>query len=161
MSELQDLLDRQSIAEVINTLFVSVDNRDWATARACLADRVHFDATSLGEPAPRELTPEQITGAWESGLAPIESVHHQSGNFRIRVDGDEAECFCYGIAWHYRRVRSGNNTRMFVGSYDYRLTRADGRWRITRFKFNAKFIDGKPGSRERRAGVGFVFSVPS
>lgn len=142
MSELQDLLDRQSITELINTLFISVDNRDWAAARDCLADSVHFDVTSLGAPAPMELAPEQITSAWESGLAPIEVVHHQSGNFLIRVDGDRAECFCYGTAFHYRRVRSGNNTRRFVGSYDYRVARVDGRWRITQFKFNAKFIDG-------------------
>jgi hypothetical protein len=141
-SRLQDLLDRQSITELINTLFVAVDNRDWETARGCLADSVHFDVTSLGGPAPSDLTPEQITGGWESGLAPIEAVHHQSGNFLIRLHGDEAECFCYGVALHYRRVRSGNNARRFVGSYDYRLARADGRWRITQFKFNAKFIDG-------------------
>ena len=139
---LLSLLDRESVAEVVNTLFVAVDNRDWATARACLADSVHFDVTSLGAPAPQELSPEQITSAWESGLAPLEAVHHQSGNFLIRVAGDQAECFCYGVALHYRRVRSGNNTRRFVGSYEYRLARRDGRWRITQFKFNAKFVDG-------------------
>lgn len=141
-NDLHGLLDRESITEVVNTLFVAVDNRDWETARACLADSVHFDVTSLGGPAPSSLTPEQITGAWETGLAPIEHVHHQSGNFLIRLHGDQAECFCYGIALHHRRVRSGNDTRRFVGSYDYRLARVDGRWRITQFKFNVKFIDG-------------------
>jgi 3-phenylpropionate/cinnamic acid dioxygenase small subunit len=142
MTELQALRDRENITELINNLFVAVDNHDWAAARACFAERVHFDMTSLGEPAPAELAPEQITSAWESGLAPLEAVHHQSGNFRVRVAGDEAECFCYGIAYHYRRVRSGNNTRLFVGSYDYRLVRAGETWRITHFKFNAKFVDG-------------------
>ena len=142
MSELQALRDRESVTELVNSLFVAVDNRDWAAARACFAERVHFDMTSLGEPAPAELTPEQITSGWQSGLAPIEAVHHQSGNFRVRVAGDEAECFCYGIAYHYRRVRSGNNTRLFAGSYEYRLVRADETWRITHFKFNLKFIEG-------------------
>ena len=134
--------ERESITEAVNTLFVAVDNRDWDTVRAVLADKVHFDVTSLGGPAPQELTPDQIIGGWDSGLAPIEHVHHQSGNFLIQVHGDEAECFCYGIALHHRRVKSGNNTRRFVGSYDYRLRRMDGRWRITQFKFNVKFIDG-------------------
>jgi hypothetical protein len=134
--------EKESITELINTLFVSVDNRDWETARACLADSVHFDVTSLGAPAPSDLTAEQVTSTWESGLAPIEHVHHQSGNFLIRLHGDQAECFCYATALHYRRVRSGNNIRRFVGSYDYRLARVDGRWRITQFKFNAKIVDG-------------------
>lgn len=134
--------EKESITELINTFFVSVDNRDWERVRACLADSVHFDVTSIGGPAPSDMTPEQITDTWESGLAPIEHVHHQSGNFLIRLQGDQAECFCYGIALHHRRVRSGNNTRRFVGSYDYRLARVEGRWRITQFKFDAKFVDG-------------------
>jgi hypothetical protein len=29
-----------------------------------------------------------------------------------------------------------------VGSYDFELARADGRWRIESFRFNAKFVDG-------------------
>ena len=153
MSELQGLLDREKVIDVVNRLFVAVDDRDWAAARACLADRVHFDMTSLGGPAPAELAAEEITGAWQTGLAPIEAVHHQSGNFRVRVEGDEAECFCYGTAHHYRRVRSGNNTRLFVGSYEYRLARAGETWRITSFKFNAKFVDGNLGlESEESAG---------
>jgi len=29
-----------------------------------------------------------------------------------------------------------------VGSYDIRLRRQDGAWKISAFKFNLKFIDG-------------------
>jgi len=142
MNDIEALKDRQAVIDAIVALFIAVDERDWKTARACLADRVHFDVTSLGAPEAAEMTAEEIIAAWRTGLAGIEAVHHQAGNFRVLVSGDTAECFCYGTAHHYRRVQSGRNLRLFVGSYDYRLARDGDAWRITQFKFNAKFVEG-------------------
>jgi hypothetical protein len=34
------------------------------------------------------------------------------------------------------------NTRTFVGSYDFELLKDDGNWRISKFKFNLKYVDG-------------------
>jgi hypothetical protein len=47
----------------------------------------------------------------------------------------------YGVAWHYRRTRSGQSTRTLAGSYGFHLVR-HGDWRIGRFRFNLKFIEG-------------------
>jgi hypothetical protein len=101
-----------------------------------------FDMTSLAGGEPTHLTPAQIAGAWEAGLRPIESVHHQTSNYRIAIAADEAEASCYGVAFHFRRTRSGRNTRTFVGSYDFHLRRSADRWQIEAFRFNAKFVDG-------------------
>jgi hypothetical protein len=35
------------------------------------------------------MTGEQIPAGWEEGLRPIELVHHQAGNYRVQVRGDE------------------------------------------------------------------------
>jgi hypothetical protein len=142
MDELEALRDRERVIDTVNSLFLAVDERDWDGMRGLLADRVVFDVTSLGSPAPRDMTAAEIIASWQEGLANIEAVHHQSGNFRVTVEGDQASCFCYGIAYHYRLVESRRNLRVFVGTYDYRLAREDARWRITHFKFNAKFVDG-------------------
>ncbi len=56
--------------------------------------------------------------------------------------GDEADAFCYGIALHYRPNPSGRNTRTFVGTYDLGLRRDGERWRISRFRFGAKWVEG-------------------
>jgi hypothetical protein len=93
----------------------------------------------LAEPA---WTPEQISATWEQGLRPIQATHHQAGNYRVDIHGEQATAFCYGIAVHYRETRSGRNTRTFVGSYDFHLLRIGGRWRIDSFRFNLKFLDG-------------------
>lgn len=142
MNELEQVRDREAVIEVVNRLFLAVDERDWPLAHRCLAEQVQFDMTSLGDPGPSLRAAEEITAAWQSGLASLEAVHHQSGNFLVRVSGDEAECTCYATAYHFRRVRSGRNTRMFVGSYEYGLSRSGGSWRITRFQFNLKFAEG-------------------
>ena len=142
MKDARTLLDEAAVIEVIVRLFVDTDRRDWAGVRACLADSVRFDMTSLAGGEPSVLTPGEIAGLWEAGLAPIEAVHHQAGNFQVQVNGEEASASCYGIAYHYRRTASGRNARVFVGSYDFHLVRRGEAWRIDAFKFNAKFVDG-------------------
>jgi hypothetical protein len=139
---LQTLLAKQEIVDTINHLFVGTDRRDWPRVSACFAPSVLFDMTSLAGGAPQTLTPQQIVDGWEAGLKPLQAIHHQSGNFLVNVAGDSADAFCYGIALHYLPNKTGRDTRSFVGSYDFHLTHHAGRWRIDRFKFNLKYIDG-------------------
>jgi hypothetical protein len=136
------LIEKDRVADVIHALFVATDDRDWGRVRGCFADEVTFDMTSLGGGAPDRRTPHDLAAGWEAGLRPIEAVHHQAGNLMVEVAGTEAEASCYGIAYHHRRVRSGRNTRVFVGSYDFHLRLGDDGWRIDLFRFNLKFIDG-------------------
>lgn len=140
--DLAALVARQQVIETIDELFMATDRKDWAGVRAVLAPRVRFDMSSAGGGPAAECTGEEIAAGWEQGLAPIQAVHHQAGNYRIRVDGDRAEAFCYGIAYHYLPKQSGRSTRVFVGSYDFELERDSGRWRITSFRYDLKFIDG-------------------
>ena len=142
MSDLEMLVERDRIVDTINTLFVATDARDWAAVRACLAPEVMFDMTSLAGGEPQRLNAQTIIDGWEEGFRPLRAVHHQSGNFRVRIDGARAEAFCYGIAYHYLPRASGESTRTFVGSYDFQLEKDAERWRITAFRFNLKFIAG-------------------
>ena len=63
-------------------------------------------------------------------------------HFRVSVREDTADAFCYGTASHYLPNPTGRNMRVFVGSYDFGLRREGGRWRIERFRFNLKYLDG-------------------
>jgi hypothetical protein len=136
------LIEERRIIDCIIRLFVCTDERDWAGVRACLTDMVRFDMTSLAGGAPADVPADEIVAGWTRGLAPIESVHHQAGNFRVTLRDGGAEASCYGIALHYRRTASGRNTRTFVGSYDFGLVRQADTWRINAFRFNLKFLDG-------------------
>ena len=140
MSDL--LLHKDRIIDRINELFVATDQKAWARVADCFTAEAMLDMHSLGGQPPQRLPATAIAAGWEKGLAMLEAVHHQAGNYRVDLHGDEATAFCYGVAFHYRRTTSGRNTRMFVGSYDFHLVLREGDWRIDSFKFNAKFVDG-------------------
>jgi hypothetical protein len=141
-SGLEMLLERERILDTVNDLFVGTDERDWGRVASALAPRVHFDVSSMTGALPETLEAAVIIASWTEGLRPLKAVHHQTGNFRVRVTEDGADVFCYGTASHYLPNRSGRNTRVFVGSYDLHLTRQAGAWRIDLFRFHLKYIDG-------------------
>lgn len=131
------------VVDAITSLFIATDAKDWSAVRDCLADQVLFDMSSLtGSPAAMT-SADAIVEGWKHGLEPMQAVHHQVGNFRVDIQGDGADVFCYGIAYHYRPNVSGKYTRTFVGTYDLHLS-CDPRsgWKIDSFRFNAKFVDG-------------------
>ena len=146
---LADLLDREAVIERITALFLATDRRDWTAVERCFTPEVRFDMSSAGGGPEATLGAGDIAAGWHAGLAPMEHVHHQAGNFVVRVAGDRAEAFCYGIAYHHRARADGRSVRVFVGSYDFSLERGDDAegaspWRIAAMRFTLKFIDGNP-----------------
>jgi hypothetical protein len=144
-SPLSDATPREylEVVEAITALFIAIDAKDWEAARACLADRVNFDLSSVTGSPPQSVSTDTIIEGWKHELEPIQAVHHQVGNFRVTASVREADAFCYGIVYHYRPNVSGQNTRVLVASYNVHLVREPvGRWVIDRFRVNAKFADG-------------------
>jgi len=136
------LVEQNEITTIANRLFICTDNRDWSCVKDVFAPEVLFDMTSLSGGEPLKMTPEQITNTWDQGLKSLKAIHHQAGNYQITVGDKEADLFCYGIAYHYLPNPTNQNTRTFVGSYNMHLVQTDIGWKIDRFKFNLKFIDG-------------------
>jgi hypothetical protein len=141
-NSLNYLLEKDRIIEAINHLFVFTDNRDWENVKKCFTENVYFDMSSTGAEKVETLASIQIIDAWDKGLKPLEAIHHQAGKFKVDVEDNAANAFCYGVAFHYKKTKSGKNTRTFVGSYNFHLTKIDSHWLIDSFRFNLKFIDG-------------------
>lgn len=139
-AELEVLMARQEVIDVVTQLFVGTDNRDWDKVLNVLADEVHFDMTSLAGGEPAVLTSRQIVEAWDEGLKEVDKIHHQAGNYMVKVNGAEADVFCYGTATHYRPQEEKKVTT-FVGSYDFHLVKGSGGWRISSFRFNSKYVE--------------------
>jgi hypothetical protein len=136
------LVAKDEVIEVVTSLFVGTDNRDWPAVRACLAPQVMFDMSSMSGGAASLVDADAIVEGWRQGLQPMSHVFHQAGNFKVSVGDADAAVFCYCIAMHYRETPSGRNTRMFVGSYDFHLTQGETGWVIDLLRFNLKFLDG-------------------
>lgn len=139
---LRRLLEKDAVVSTVNRLFRSVDEKNWEGAESCLAPRVLLDVSSVDGSEPAHTTGAAIVEGWREALTPIEKVHHQAGNYEVEVRGEEANASCYGIAYHYLSNESGRNTRVFVGTYAMRLRKSGGAWRIYRFRYDLKFVDG-------------------
>jgi len=141
-TEVTRLNEQNEIIAVGTRLFICTDNRNWPCVRNVFAPEVLFDMTSLSGGQPGMKTPRQISDMWEQGLKDLKAIHHQAGNYQVIIKGDEADMFCYGIAYHYLPNPTDRNTRVFVGSYNFHPVKGAAGWKIDKFKFNLKFIDG-------------------
>jgi hypothetical protein len=139
----ETLLTRLEIEDAVVRMFVATDERDWPTLESCFTEPFVLDMTSLVGGTPLTMTPKQVAAAWAEGFKPLDHVHHQVGNFRTTINGNNALVRCYGVAFHHRtQVAQALKSRVFVGTYEIRLVKAAGRWLINELKFLLKFIDG-------------------
>jgi hypothetical protein len=139
----EQLLTRISVEDAVVRMFVATDERDWPALKACFTDPFVLDMTSMIGGTPTSMTPAQVAAAWAEGFKPLDHVHHQIGNIRTTVNGNEALVRCYGLAFHHRaKVSQALKSRIFVGTYELRLIQDAELWRITELKFILKFIDG-------------------
>lgn len=136
------LAEKDRIIDIANSLFIYTDEMNWAGVMDTFADEVLFDMTSLSGGEPAKLTPQQIVDGWDTGLRKLKAVHHQIGNYRVNLLEKDADLFCYGIAFHYLPNPTNSNIRTFVGSYDLHFIKEASGWKIDKFKFNLKFIEG-------------------
>jgi hypothetical protein len=70
----------------------------------------------------------------------VKAVRHQVGNMVTEVDGNGADVRCHGTATHFKPDEEKRVTS-FVGTFDLHLSRIEGRWRIDRFRSNAKDVE--------------------
>ena len=136
---------RDEIIEVVSKLFIYTDNQQWENLLSeVFKETVHFDMESIGGGAPADLAAKDICNAWREGFAGLDAIHHQAGNFLVNFKKEETQAvvFCYAIASHFKESAAKSKVREFVGSYDVHVVLTDEGWRIDRFKYNLKYVNG-------------------
>jgi hypothetical protein len=143
MQSNQDIATRVAIEDTVVRLFVATDERNWPALEACFTTPFTLDMTSMVGGSPTQITPHEVATAWATAFKPLDHVHHQIGNLQTTVEGSSARVRCYGIALHHRAaVSQGLKTRIFVGTYEFKLRLENPEWLVTELKFLLKFIDG-------------------
>ncbi|MCG8339014.1 MAG: nuclear transport factor 2 family protein [Proteobacteria bacterium] len=134
-------IDREIESSVVK-LFLHSDEREWDQLKRVFAGKVVLDYSSFTQQPAAELTPDQIVSAWSGFLPGFKSTHHQLGNFITEISGNKAQVFCYGTATHFLPNESGRNVWTVVGTYDFKLIRTSGGWKVSSMTFNFKYQDG-------------------
>ena len=118
--DVRSLLDRAEIEDVIATLAIALDRRDWELVRSCFAPDAGAHAEGLIASLREELEP------WRRST-------HLLGNQRVAIDGDRASAETYALV-NYQRAGERAATHWSEGARRYLddLVRSEGRWRIAR-----------------------------
>ena len=135
--------EREQIVETVNKLFVYTDNQEWRKLQEeVFTSDILLDMMSMGAQGPERVTAREICYRWEKAFEELDAVHHQAGNYLVKINGEEAEVFAYSITSHYKESARKEKTRKYVGSYDLHLVKGLVGWRIDKFKFNLKYSRG-------------------
>ena len=144
--QLQSLLDKQAITEVIHRYARAIDRFDEEMLRSVFhpgARHAHFFEGPSSDPSipSRPGQPGDFVAFAMDVLRTHLRTHHQLGNTLIELEGDEAFAETYFTAYHRMRPLgdplaspTAFETEMdyFVGGrYIDRFARRNGEWRIT------------------------------
>ncbi|MFE7799268.1 nuclear transport factor 2 family protein [Nocardia sp. NPDC057440] len=141
MSESSSLADRFAIVDVLTRMFVYTDQKRWDDLLdVVFTPKVDFDGGFGGPVGIREAA--DIVGDWRAGLSGLDAVHHQAGNYLIDLQSDHAAVHADAIAVHLKNDAVNGTTRTFIGSYTLGAERTDAGWRVNRFHYHLKVIEG-------------------
>lgn len=65
-NDIDYLINRTRIIELINRLFIATDSRDWVVVKNCFASGVLFDMTSMTGGDPQQMIPDDIVAMWDA-----------------------------------------------------------------------------------------------
>lgn len=135
-------MEYQNIIELINRLFISVDNHQWDQLKSIFNDKVLLDYSSMNGAEPSLISAESIIDSWSAFLPGFDSTHHQIANFVVENNANKANVYCYGSAIHHIANVSGINFWTVIGTYNFELSKFESTWKIDKMKFNFKFSLG-------------------
>jgi hypothetical protein len=134
--------DTQQITQLINKLYVFTDEQKWDKLHdEVFTSDVWLDMESLGGPK-QTMKATDITAMWSQAYTEVDAVNHLSGNYLIDIDGEKAEVFAYATATQYKKKATQGNIREFVGTYNFKVVKNNGNWKLNFFKYNLKYMTG-------------------
>ena len=136
------LSERETIIETVNKLFIYTDEQQWEKLLSeVFNESVYMDMTSLGADA-SNLSSREICDNWENAFSGLDAINHLAGNYLVSISENSATVYCYATATHYKADAVNGKTREFVGTYDLDLVKTEIGWRIHKFKYNLKYMNG-------------------
>ncbi|MBV1849240.1 nuclear transport factor 2 family protein [Catellatospora tritici] len=147
MTNVHHLQDRNDIVETVDAVFDTVDAKDWTAARALFADDVDVDFSSLGGGPPARVTADQLVAGWVAGLHARKRSWHLISHYRVQITSDIATVGVKGYALNRLDEELGGGIWEVWGTYALTLRRADDRWLVTRFCFDAQITRGDDAVR--------------
>lgn len=145
--ELQLMLDKDAIKEVMAKYSYYADTKDWETFRTVFDDIITVDYSSFDPNAKLEnvSADEFIKNNSIPTLDHLKASQHVFTNFIITVDGDTAHGIMYCRAQHYKPGVIGESTYEVGGHYHIDYVRREDGWKIRNLVANFTWFTGNVG----------------
>jgi hypothetical protein len=137
-AQLQWLVDRAAIGDLVVNLLSRIDAREYAAIAAM------FTEDGVIELPFASYRPAELAEISERLFAPFEATHHMMGNLAIEIDGDLARSRQYLYATHVPDAEDPSVHADVGGWYDFRYRRVGGAWKLTHYELTFVFSDGIP-----------------
>lgn len=143
----------QNVSDVVTRLLHAVDDLDWETVRALLADRVELDYTSLWGGTPQQIGGDEVVTAWRQLLPGFDATQHLTGPIVV-TSADDAGATCATTVRAYHTVVEDGRTGiwMVAGRYQISLTPSPDtalRWRVSGITLRVAYEEGDRALVER------------
>ena len=145
-ARVQRIEDRTAIIDLVIAYAVAIDEADWPGFASTMTDPVHIDFSEAGLPA-ADLPRDQFVGFAAGALEGWTARQHISPNHRVvfdETDPDQASCYSYMYAQHYKKDAPGGDFYQMRGSYDHKLVRTPDGWRISSITQHVSWLEGNP-----------------
>ena len=151
MTALDELVDRQRIADVLARYCEALDEYDIDAVASTFTDDV---VTDYGEGrGGRVVGRAAVRSRIAAGQASFRRTAHQLGQSRVRIDGDRAHATTYVTAWH--EWHDGRQEALRLRYVDVLRRVAADSWLIAERRVEAMGVEGFEGTEwswvERRA----------
>ena len=145
--QLQLLLDRMEITELVHCYATGVDSRDWTLFRSIFTDEIEvwLGSASAGEAALRRVNADKFTERVSRIISRFAVTQHLLSNHRIAVKGNEATCVVYMQARHFPRQEEANQAVWDIGGYyTHYLARTAAGWKIAKYTLTVTWTENTP-----------------
>lgn len=136
--DLQTLIDRAEITDLVTRYVTAVDRRNWDLYRSVFTDDAHIDYTAVGGIAG---SVEEMCSWLNTTLGMFEACQHLVSNFDIAVDGDQATA----TVMVFNSMQLPNHPVWATGGwYHHKLVRTPQGWRSRELTEEASWFKGFP-----------------
>jgi hypothetical protein len=133
MSDLQALVDRATLIDLVSRLAYAEDDRDYDGFRALFADTVYVDMRTLHGGEAEEISADELTERARRALDGFDYTQHSAANVLVTLDGDRADVRANVTAFHHVPTEPGIDDYCTVRVYwNFGCVRAGEGWLIDR-----------------------------
>lgn len=145
--QVQLLIDRAAISDVVYAYATGLDRREWTVFRSIFTDTIEMDFQSIGLPAIRIDADEWVRDT-KRLFAGFAATQHTSTNHTHDVRGDEATCTSNMQATHFvdrqpnDGLENGADCWTIGGYYIDELVRSAQGWKLAKVTLNITWQTG-------------------